>query len=198
MLAGAIPVFVAFLVADRVFYGQLLQPYFRANRLAVSRVTVEALAGNLVSPSRGLFVFVPIAALSIYGFLLKRRRGELAGLDVVVAATVCGTWIAVSCFPHWWAGASYGPRFMTDVAPFVMWFLLPVFEAALPQRRSTATTQRHVGALAIVLLCAIGWSVFVQARGAFDEDTVYWSVTPWHVDNDPGRVWDWSDPQFLR
>ena len=198
VVAGAVPVVIAFMIANRLLFGMWLQPYFRANRLAVSGVTVEALVGNLVSPSRGVFVFVPIAALSIYGVVLKRRRRGLTGLDLAVAATICGTWIAVSCFPHWWAGASYGPRFMTDVAPYVAWFLIPVFESAFPPRGTRLATQPPLSRLAIVLCCLVAWSVFVQARGAFDEDTVYWNVTPRHVDADPSRVWDWADPQFLR
>jgi hypothetical protein len=90
-----------------------------------------------------------------------------------VAATIVAYWIGVSCFPDWTGGWSYGPRFLTDVAPLVVWFL-PATLAAL------ARSRRLVLSCLAVLVVAL--SVAIQARGAFEQSTA---------------VWDWSDPQFL-
>ena len=42
------------------------------------------------------------------------------------------------------------------------------------------------------------WSVGVNATGAVLRSGYCWSATPVHVDEDPSRIWDWSDPQFAR
>src|SRR5713101_4394409 len=193
--AGAAGVTLAILTLDMVLYGRLLQPYFRASRLGLSTVTVEALIGNLVSPSRGLLVFVPATLLCGYGAWLRRRSGSWTSLDTAVGATVVGYWILVSLVPPWWAGWSYGPRFLTDVAPLLVWFLPPAFERAFAP---AAPGGRRSLAFPLVASLLVLASVAIQARGALDEATVDWNWSPADITSHPGRVWDWADPQFLR
>jgi hypothetical protein len=198
-ILGGSAIVGVFVVANVALYGQPLQPYFVGDRLEVSTTSLEALAGNLVSPARGLFLFVPIAALSFYGFFVKRKLGQLTTLDIAVAATIIGYWVVVSCLPHWWGGWSYGPRFLTDVAPFIIWFLLPVLSAVAPGRATgsrRAVSPRPI--LAVLLVALTTWSVLVQARGATAESTAEWNDLPQDIDDSPGRLWDWSDPPFLR
>jgi hypothetical protein len=188
-LSGAASVAAGFAVLNVVLYGQILQPYFRASRIGLSATTVEALLGNLVSPSRGLLVFVPVSFVCGYGFLLKRRAHTLSSLDVAVAASAVGYWLLVSTFPSWWAGWAYGPRFLTDIAPMLIWFLPPVFASIADRRRVV---------LGVVVVAVIALSVSVQARGALEQSTVAWNWNPTDVGTDRARLWDWNDPQFLR
>jgi hypothetical protein len=188
-LSGAAAVAAVFAVLNVVLYDRILQPYFRASRVAVSSTTIEALLGNLVSPSRGLFVFVPVSLVCGYGFLLQRRVGRLSSLDVAVAASAVGYWLLVSTFPSWWAGWAYGPRFLTDIAPLLIWFLPPVLASIVEQRRVVC---------AVVVAVSIALSVTIQARGALDQSTVTWNWKPTDIGLDRARLWDWSDPQFLR
>jgi Dolichyl-phosphate-mannose-protein mannosyltransferase len=185
-LVGAAVVASGFLVLDQMLYGMVLQPYFSASRLAITPTVVQALAAYLVSPSRGLFVFVPVSILAVIGYRDRLRKRTLTSLDVAVAITIVGYWIGVSCFPDWTGGWSYGPRFLADVAPLVVWFLPVTFEL-LARKRNVAMTL--LATLVVVL------SVTIQARGAFEQSTATWNWTPRFLD--PGRVWDWSDPQFL-
>src|SRR5262249_3816512 len=161
------------------------QPYFRASRVSLSPTTVEALLGNLVSPARGLLVFVPVSLLCAYGFLLKRRAGTLSSLDVAVAVSAVGYWLLVSTFPSWWAGWSYGPRFLTDIARMLVWSLPPVLASIAEQRR------RVLGVVAVLVILL---SIAIQARGALSQSAVEWNWTPRDVGIDRGRLWDWSDP----
>ena len=186
---GAAGVLATFLLVDLAFYGQAVQPYFHASRVALSATTVEALLGNLVSPSRGLFTFVPVSVVCIYGFVLKRRAGDLGSLDVAVAASAIAYWLLVSTFPSWWAGWAYGPRFLTDIAPFVVWFLPPVVARVAVTRRAL---------LGGIVACTLVASIAIQARGALAPSTEEWNWQPTDVSVDRARLWDWSDPQFLR
>ncbi len=186
---GAATVACAFVACNLVLYGKILQPYFRASRVGASATTVEALLGNLVSPSRGLFVFVPVSLVCIYGFVLKRRSGTLTSLDVAIGCSAVGYWLLVSLFPTWYGGWSFGPRFLTDIAPMLLWFLPPVLERVVARRRLV------LGAVVAVTLVA---SIAIQARGSLDQSTADWNWSPHGIDVDHSRLWDWSDPQFLR
>ncbi|MEA9985266.1 hypothetical protein [Subtercola sp. RTI3] len=62
-----------------------------------------------------------------------------------------------------------------------------------PERRLVA---RRV--LAGVVVLVLAWGLFVNATGGLMRAADCWNVTPALVDAQPERVWDWSDPQFLR
>jgi hypothetical protein len=187
--SGAGSVFATFFVVNYAFYGRALQPYFRGSRLGLSPKIVEALVGNLVSPSRGLFVFVPVALVAGYGFIVKRRDGDLRSLDLAVAASAVGYWLVVSTVPEWWAGWAYGPRWLTDIAPFVVWFLPPVLARIVDHRRVL---------LGAAVATALVLSIAIQARGSLAPSSVEWNWHPTDIGFDQARLWDWSDPQFLR
>ena len=112
--------FVAFIAFSWYHFGHFLPSYYRANRFSAS-LFWTALAGNLISPARGLLVYVPV--LLFVAFLLIRywrliRFPRLVWLSLAVAT---GHIILISGFPHWWGGHSFGPRLTTGLVP---WFLL--------------------------------------------------------------------------
>jgi lipid-A-disaccharide synthase-like uncharacterized protein len=189
---SAAAVAVAFAIVDQVLYGQVLQSYFRASRLALSGNAVEALLGNLVSPGRGLLVFVPLTFVAVCGVSFKIRAHTLDGLDVAIIASAVGYWVVVSLFPHWWGGYSFGPRFLDDVTPFIAWFLLPTFSTVAKASRP----RMRAGLIAVAVL--ILTSVAINARGAIDPATAAWNWTPTDVGATHARLWDWTDLQFLR
>jgi hypothetical protein len=51
-----------------------------------------------------------------------------------------------------------------------------------------------VGACALALV----WSVFVEVQGATIRSAWCWNNEPTDVDVHQSKIWDWSDPQFLR
>lgn len=111
---------MTFVVFSFYHFGQPLPNYYLASRLNFTNFKT-ALWGNLISPSRGLLVYVPVTIFVFYltlvfwRFLFPQR---LACLAIIIILTHL---VIISSFPHWWGGYGYGARFMTDVVP---WFTL--------------------------------------------------------------------------
>src|SRR5215472_14674585 len=182
---------VPFVLFSLSVYHSPLPNYYAPTRIGHTALLSEALLGNLVSPNRGLFVFSPVLALSVYGVWLRWRHGWTL-FDGLVAAIVPLHWLAVSSFPHWWGGHSYGNRMMADVLPCFMYFMIPVV-AALP---GPADSWRALRVSVAVVLVAVSFAI--NYRGANDGNVYRWNRTPADIDARPERVWDWEDLQFLR
>lgn len=175
------------------YFGTPLPPYFSATRLDGSHLGV-ALAGNLISPARGVLVYCPV--LFFVGWLLVRYRRQIRRPDL--AALGCGVvtlhWLTISAYSHWWGGYSYGPRLMTDLVPWLT--LLAVLGLQARDRTIAASGRRRriESSLGAVLLLA---SFGMHAVGGLLKASGDWNVYPVDVDRRPQRLWDWSDPQFL-
>jgi hypothetical protein len=185
--AGAAIPLVAFVVVNLRAYGGLLPPYFRGESFGGHAHLATALAGNLVSPARGLFVFNPVLLLGVVGFFIGVRRPGLRDLFVGMGLVAGLHWGAISLFPHWWGGWSYGPRLFTDVVPLLLLLAVAV-PAALLEKRSLA------GWGVVVALVVAG--VVVNGEGALTRSSWCWNTSP-NVDTHTGQLWDWSRPQFL-
>ncbi len=194
-LMGAMIVAIPFIWSSIVVFGRLFPPYFTPQRLLNSPYFFEALLGNLVSPSRGLFFFTPVLLFSCYGVYLKLRYSRVTVTDTAVIIIIIIHWIAISSLGHWWGGYSFGPRFFTDMMPFMTYLLLPVIKQA---RSFLSLTQLQRGLIIMFGICAFA-SIWIQYQGATDSGTSEWNKFPVNVDLHPSeRLWDWSDPQFLR
>ena len=119
--------------------------YYQPNRVSVSGTFGEAMLGNLVSPARGLFVYSPVLLLALSGLVLALRQREERLLSACFAIIVVMHWLVVSRFPHWWGGHSYGPRFMTDIVPFLAYFVAFNLEALrkVSGRKRWASLELH-------------------------------------------------------
>jgi hypothetical protein len=190
LLLGAALSAVVVMLMNHAFYGHFDPPYNRVNRLQFSALA-EGLAGNLISPSRGLLLFTPWLVLSALGAWRAFRDPQVDPffrLPAVIAVSHC---LAVSSFPHWWAGHSYGPRFLAEVMPELVLLLIPV----LQWPRVVAWLGSGVGR--VVFAVTIAYSFAVQMVGV-TRSAGNWNRVPVNVDQHPERVWDWSDPQMLR
>ena len=171
-------------------YHQPLSPYYTGGQsFDVSRTMAVALAGNLVSPARGLFIFCPLVVLSVAGVVVRWRAGELTAFWKALAVIPILHWIVVSAFKHWWGGDSYGPRFFTDLMPIFAVLALPAVEVLArwvagwrhpPSKDGSvahpvaeagagaATTPMRPwrGVVMGLTVAALVWSVGVNAEGA--------------------------------
>ncbi|HPK06458.1 MAG TPA: hypothetical protein PK773_01535, partial [Aminivibrio sp.] len=145
--------------------------------------------GLLISPSRGLFIYTPVLLFSIVGFSrvfeIKNRNVRnyllISGISVLSLVAVYAT------FEIWWAGWSYGPRFLTGTLPVLVMFLgLYLREIELDARRAKKLL---MGGLFAV---SLAWSVFAQFVGAF-----YYPNGGWNADLEE-KLWDWKDTQIWR
>jgi hypothetical protein len=176
----------------------VLPNYYRASRMKFDAFLV-AFPGNILSPSRGLLVYVPVLLFIFYLLARYRREWPHARLVRLALATVAADLIIVSGFPHWWGGASFGPRLMTDAVPWLVLLAVLALRAMLDWRAKHAQeisrygwgAQQASGALLLAL------SVFINARGALSVETWKWNEEPKDVVLVQRKLWDWRQPQFL-
>lgn len=179
---------IPFLTFNLSVYHSILSPYYLPNRLGSNPDFFEALAGNLISPSRGIFIFTPVLLFSLYGIFLKIRNKQMTLLDFLLLAIMILHWIIISTFNPWCGGHSYGPRFFSDMLPYFIYFLIPVF-TNIPKLQGV----RKISVV-LLLCCSIAISFFIHYRGATNWDVYLWNVGPISVE---GKLWDWHDLQFL-
>jgi hypothetical protein len=146
----------------------------------------EGFAGLLFSPSRGLLVFSPVVVIALAGYRDAVRASWSSPLRwCAIAATA--QYIVYGGYAVWWAGHTYGPRYMLDVLPL----LVPLAAAALARMRFGPLTLTACTA-------ALAWSIALAATGAFCYPHDAWNTSPVEVNRAHARLWDWSDPQFVR
>jgi hypothetical protein len=190
--AGALIVAVPWITLNLSLYGNLLPPYYQAGRFLLdARSFPSAAMANLFSPSRGLFVFTPVALFAIVGIRRKIVSRSFDSLDLLVVAMVLAHWVVMSLFGVWWAGHSYGPRFFTDVLPYLFYLMIPSIGALSWDSVRSRTVTVAFGLTAVM-------SFAIHLYGATSWKPHRWNGEPVNVDFRPDRVWDWSDPQFLR
>ena len=194
-LLWALPVAVPFLLFTSSVYHSLLPPYYSASKVGHGGTLFEGLLGTLLSPARGLFIYSPAFLLSPYGAWLKLRR-RVEPLDCFLVVIVLLHWIAISSFPNWWGGHSFGYRLFSDMVPYLTYFLIPVISKISAWPPTCPRRQRVLFATGFACLIAI--SFFINYRGANTQAVYAWNRYPVNVDVDPSRVWDWRDLQFLR
>jgi hypothetical protein len=187
-----------FLAYSWSHFGVPLPHYYQMGSQLTATLLGRGLLVNLISPSRGLLVFVPIIVFIVYLLVRYARDVPLRGLVVLSAGIVVAHILTVSGFPVWWAGFSYGPRFSTAVVP---WFALLAITAVkareLAAVRPGATRLRGRMPELIVGGILLAVSTTMNGVGANSRKTARWNAVPVSVDEQPERVLDWRHPQFL-
>ena len=194
---------VAFVADSLRRFGAPLPAYFHGR---LGPFSGEALAGTLISPSRGLLVCVPatlavillMVRYSMVRYPMVRHRAELRFVPLVrLAIGVCVFHVlAISAFDKWWGGHTFGARLCTGMVP---WLALLAILSVAGARREAQPDARRAGAAPVaglaLLLC--GLSVVINAAGAISARTVRWNVSPVNVDLAPERLWSWRRAQVL-
>ncbi len=143
--------------------------------------------GLLISPSRGLLIYSPVVIVAMGAMVMTLRRRQAPSDLQWLAAAIVAQCALYSCYAVWWAGHTFGPRYLLDVlvplAPFGA-----IGAAALARRRWARRT-------ATLLLV---WSIVVAGLGAFVYPNERWNTNPLDIDRHHFRLWDWRDTQISR
>lgn len=149
---------------------------------------LEGLAGVLVSPSRGLFIYSPIFLFIVHGVYVWFKEGRKYIPVLYTLSLICIFLhvLLISKFKVWWGGYVYGPRYFTDVLPFLIILLIP-----------SLSHISHQFLMKVIFCLLILVSTVVQIIGAFYPHG-RWNEFPVEVHRDLNRLWDWKDSQILR
>jgi hypothetical protein len=146
---------------------------------------LPGLGGVLFSPTRGLLVFSPFLLFLVLAWrYLPRDRGE-RGLTLAMSAGVA-LQILLYAKADWRAGISWGPRYMTDLLPLLVWMLAPV-----------VASLRGFGRACFVL--AVGAAIAIEAIGAFwytgETDHAIFAIA--RGPQEMQAAWDWRNAPFV-
>jgi hypothetical protein len=182
------------LAYNQHFFGRLLGGY--PNPIAGAgtspahypyRTTVfGGLAGLLLSPNRGLLIYTPWVIFSLWGAARMWKENTFGWARYVLVGIVAIVLLHAK-LGSWWAGWCYGPRYLTDILPFLAFLLISIW----PRIHSAPLVRT-----AFVL--AVAAALWVQVVGATCYPRGGWDASPMSVDRDPKRLWDWSDTQISR
>jgi hypothetical protein len=198
---GVLSVLIPWGLVTAHYYGTPVQPYDQASKLGLPSTFFESLGAQLISPSRGLFIFSPIVLVAAVGLVLAHRRKSVTPLEVLSSLAFPCYLIAIALFPVWWAGTSFGPRFMTETLPFLFVLAIPFVDWLATWRSENRGSRSTIYRVAVVVsVMLLGFSVLVNAQGGLLRSSICWNLrapTVASVDKDPARVWSWSNPQFV-
>lgn len=181
--------FMPFLFYNLSIYRALLPSYYSPAGLGSNRHFIEALAGNFFSPSRGIFIFSPVLLFSLFGVYLKFKNKALERLDYTLVTIIILHWLIISSYVYWQGNWSIGNRYFSDLMPFFIYFLMPVF----------LTVSRIAGLKKIALVSFFFiftvLSFSIHYRCVTDPGVTFWNIS---AEKSDSKVWDWRDIQFMR
>jgi hypothetical protein len=165
----------------RGFYASQLS-WFSTNFL-------EGVAGVLVSPGRGLFIYSPFLICIILSLILRVKGGRVVPPGLWATCVVFSVLqvLLIAKYSMWWGGWTYGPRYLSEILPCLMVILAESMRVIRRQRP-----------LAMLFVTAVLLSVGTQAVGAFCYPRGQWDEIPVSVNKDPSRLWNWKDNPIVR
>jgi hypothetical protein len=198
---GAVWLGLLLFASFRMFGG--LSPYvsvdaglFESAGPGLGRIADGAL-GTLISPARGLLLYVPLAAWVLWETARQWRRLPSRSLAKIALAAFVLHWLTISAFPVWWGGQSFGPRLLVDALPWL--FLLGVLAVAARYEGEDRRSWSPASAAVLAVVAAL--SVTVNTRGAVARET--WAWRSWERPPrstasffEPAWAWNWRYPQF--
>jgi hypothetical protein len=194
-LASVLCASLPFIAYNYYFFGSLMGGYSSITLFSFNSGTIVNMLGMLISPSRGLIIYSPVVLLALPGLWNVRKIDDsrirrflyLAFVAVLLEVAVYGS------FNTWWAGWSYGPRFLTGALPY----LAILIALSLPGEISLKSLNKKQALTVFMLALLLIPSVFSQVIGAFYYPNGSWDADP-NVDANNWRLWDWSDTQMKR
>lgn len=190
VVLGAAPAMAALLAYNGAIFHHPLGAYAdAAARVSPWAWLPEGIAGLLVSPSHGLFLYSPVAALALLGLgrgadpatFALRACYALAFVALLVVHAASGSYAAgYPIVATWHGGWTWGPRYLLESVPLVTMLAWYGF-GRIAARRSARILVGLAAACSIAVNAApfyLGWTS--------------WFASP-DVDFCPSRLWSWRD-----
>ena len=183
-----------FLVWAHASRGGWLPSYYQPSRLHLAGFA-RGFLGNLLSPSRGVLVFVPWLPWLAWVAWRQRDRFEARRWIVIAALVTVAELLVVASFPKWYGGHSYGARMMTDVVPW--WFAaLAIVTGSFGTVDASANARyRRLPIRSGVAFFAI--AIALNVLGAASQASWRWNALSGGIDASVERLWSWREAQFL-
>lgn len=195
LLAGGLPLALLlglhnqFLFGSPWFFGELAQhdsiEQIRGGGGVFQTPLTEGLAGVLISPGRGLFLYSPVLLIGLIG-LIRGSVGPRKFLCLPMLIGMLAVWIVQSLHFDWWGGWTFGYRAVVDTVPALCIGIAEIYE-----RMMSISWKRWV------YRTLLTWSVVVQLVGVLLYDLIGWNGRElWHVPGPAGQtaLYDpWSD-----
>ncbi|MFK7804369.1 MAG: hypothetical protein AB8G95_22225 [Anaerolineae bacterium] len=177
-------------------YGLILPPYYGLNRLNDAPVPMwVGLYGNLLSPSRGVLVYMPWLLLPI-GWVALRPQLRRNPLIIYCIVWFVLQLVIASRAVVWWGGGSFGPRLLVEVMPALILFTV----LAWKDLKSTDFKSRPWLTTSFIVICL--FSIWVHSWQAFFNPFTagHWYASAPAVVGDPaedlGPYFEWSFAQW--
>jgi len=191
IISAAVPVGLVLVynlfTVGHIIGGYGLMPSLEKNVAQFAEDPLFGFAVMLFSPVYGLFVFSPFLLFVPLFLTVVLRDPNLRGLTLVVGGAV---FLQVLFYgaTHWEQGQSWGPRYLTETLPILIWMLPPVVQYL----RTTGRVVFVMACIAAVAIQAVGafcytgkaFGAAMAAKGSvLTRET--WKQLVWDIDNTP-------------
>jgi len=147
---------------------------------------LKGMAGVLLSPGRGLFVFSPVLIFAVppilytlWAWTNTHPVYRLLAIGAIANLILFSTWSV------WWGGYSFGYRMLLEMLPAFALFLALAWERWIAPRKLYR----------VLFLLTVLVSFYFQFLGAW----IY--PTDWNrrvnIDLNPARNWQWRDSELM-
>ena len=195
-MCSAFLISLPFIYYNVHYFGSIFGGYNSlTNGLQFDAQALTRMAGLLISPNRGIFVYTPIIIFAILGYFKIKQisNTRIKNFFLVMGISILALLCVYGSFVIWWAGGSYGPRFLTGILP-VLFIFLGLY---LKDAHMNIKQKKNLFIIFIFSILLI-WSIFVQFVGAFYYPNGDWNGSPNNVDLHPEKCWYWNDTQIMR
>jgi len=183
---GAAPALIFLFAYNANYFGSPLQTAFGKKPIGMIRAPFEGFAGLLVSPGEGLLLYSPVLLLAL---LACRRPVRMLFVVRVAFWAMLAHALYWASYLDWWGGSAWGPRYLAEAIPFIVFLAALGLDRALAGR---AFQRKRALAWAAATLCAFSFAV--QVIGMFTWDNTYHQrFDPGFWTND-GDHWAWKAP----
>jgi hypothetical protein len=192
-VAASIFVLIPFFLYNYHVYGTFLSNYYMPSHMGSDGSFVKGLAGNLFSPSRGLFIYSPVFLLLIPLIFIQIKKRTTTSLWFCMLIVVLLHTYVISSFNNWYAGWCFGARYFAEIIPYLICLLALGLQTFLETEKAFAKTAVIISFATLSII-----SCWINYQGANNSKTFEWNYSPNSIDDNRERVWDWNDIQFLR